>query len=270
MARLFLLASLLAVLAGCQLVTSQPAQVPLAKSTDPQSVREEAAAAPAEKAKPQRIRTELSSRKIETESVPDPEPASDPLTLAAECLSQGDDEGAAAQLGRHVAQHSDHVVFRAQLAEILARLNRLSEAQAHFEAAAALAQSGTPVAQEKLVHYHTRLMEIARQREDEYSENLHRGIGLYLVATQLAEKGEGDDAERLFCKASTALKEAQTLRPEDARVAWYLYRVWCKLDQPRPAERALAKATATAAFSSLTPAEARALSLASVSPAISK
>ena len=177
MARLFLLASLLAVLAGCQLVTSQPAQAPLAKSTDPHSVREEAAAAPAEKAKPQRIRTELSSRKIETESMPAPAPASDPLTLAAECLSQGDDEGAAAQLGRHVAQHPDHVLFRAQLAEILARLNRLSEAQAHFEAAAALAQSGTPVAQEKLVHYHTRLMEMS-SREDEHRESPR--IALYL------------------------------------------------------------------------------------------
>jgi hypothetical protein len=106
-------------------------------------------------------------------------------------------------------------------------------------------------------------MEIARQREDAYAEHLHRGIGLYLVAGRIEDGAESDDVERLLCKAATALKEAQALRPDDARPAYYLYRVWLKLDQPRPAEKALRQALNAAPFCRLTPAESRELALAS-------
>ncbi len=192
----------------------------------------------------------------------EPPQAADSLTLAADCLSRGDNAGAADYLSRHVVHHPDQLVFRAQLAEVLARLDRLPEAQAQFEAATACAQDGTLAARNRLVHYHTRLMEIARLRGDDYAENLNRGIGLYLVALQLAKKGNAGDVERLLCKAAGALKEAQSRRPDDARPAWYLYRVWSRLDQPHPAERSLRKAIANAPFSDLTPAEARDLSLA--------
>ena len=149
------------------------------------------------------------------------------------------------------------MVFRAQLADLLARLDRLPEAQAEYEAAAAKAQDGPPVVKKELVHYHTRLMEIAQQRADEYAEHLHRGVGLYLVAARLAERdAEPGDVERLLCKAAAALKLAQEQRPDDARAAWYLYRVWTQLDQPRPAAKALRQAVASAPFSALTPAEA--------------
>src|SRR3954453_23485334 len=107
-------------------------------------------------------------------------------------------------------------------------------------------------------------MERARQREEQYAERLHRGIGLYLVAARLADRdGDPGDVERLLCKAAGALKEAQENRPDDARAAWYLYRGWARLDQPRPAAKALRQATAAAPFSALTPAEARDLALAS-------
>jgi hypothetical protein len=168
---------------------------------------------------------------------------------------------AAAHLERHVGGHPDQVVFRAQLADLLARLDRLPEAQAHLEAAAAYAQDGSPAARRELVHYHTRLMEIARLRDDVYAEHLHRGIGLYLVGRRMADKDAGE-AERLLCKAAAALKEAQAACPGDARPAWYLYRVWSQLDQPRPADRALRKAIAAAPFSRLTPAESRELTMA--------
>jgi hypothetical protein len=65
-----------------------------------------------------------------------------------------------------------------------------------------------------------------------------------------------------MCKAAAALKEAQTARPDDARPAWYLYRVWSHLDQPRPADRALRQALANAPFSQLTPVEGRELAQA--------
>jgi tetratricopeptide (TPR) repeat protein len=194
----------------------------------------------------------------------------DPLSLAAECLQRGDDASAAEHLDRHLARHPDHAIFRMQLAELLLKLDRVAEAQSQFETVAAQSQDGPPAARERLVHGHTRLMEIARLRNDEYAEHLHRGIGLYFVGKQLAEKGEVENAERLLCKAAAALKEAQSIRPDEARPAWYLYRVWTQLDQPRPAEQALVRARSAAAFSALTPSESRQLALAGPSPLVLK
>lgn len=249
MGRAVLRASLLVAFVGCQAVSPDRAQTP------PPSV-------------PPPVRAV--ARKVTLPAPPPPPVAEDPppdrsdaLTLAADCLEQGDRTAAARHLEVHVRQYPDQVVFRAQLADLLARLDRLPEAQAYFEAAAVRAQDGPPVVRKELVHYHTRLMEIAQQRDDEYAEHLHRGIGLYLVAARLADRdGDTGDVERLMCKAAAALKEAQTLRPDDARPAYYLYRVWSHLDQPRPASKALRQAAAAAPFSALTPAEARELALA--------
>jgi len=185
----------------------------------------------------------------------------DSLGLAADCLASGNDIGAATHLGRHVRANPTHVVFRAQLADILTRLDRLTEAQSQFETAIAYAQDGPKAARERLVHFHTRVMEIARQREDTFAEHLHRGIGLCIVATRLGESGKSDDVERILIKAAGALKEAHERRPDDARPLWYLYQVWTKLDQPRPAEKCLQKAIAAAPLSELTPAELRELHL---------
>jgi hypothetical protein len=79
---------------------------------------------------------------------------------------------------------------------------------------------------------------------------------------RLGDDADPGDVERLLCKAAAALKEAQAREPDDARPAWYLYRVWSRLDQPRPAERALRQALAAAPFSRLTPTESRDLALA--------
>jgi tetratricopeptide (TPR) repeat protein len=196
--------------------------------------------------------------------------ASDHLSLAADCLARGDDAGAATYLARHVASNPSQVIFRSQLADLLAKLDRLTAAQSQYESAIAHAQDGPKAAREQLVHFHTRLMEIARLREDSYAEHLHRGIGLCIVATRLTESGKLDDVERILIKAASALKEAQGRRPDDARPAWYLYLVWSKLDQPRPAEKCLQKAIAAAPLSSLTPVETRELFLASGRQTIAK
>ncbi|HJZ92710.1 MAG TPA: hypothetical protein VKE40_17675 [Gemmataceae bacterium] len=185
----------------------------------------------------------------------------DALSLAADCLGRGDEAAAADHLASHVAKYPDQVLFRTQLADLLLRLDRLPEARRHFEAAVAQSQEGPPAARKRLVHCHTRLMEIARAREDDYAEHLHRGIGLYLVGAQLAADEPGE-AERLLCKATGELKEARARRPDDARTAWYLYRVWTELDQPKPAAKALRQAAAAAPFADLTPAEARGLAVA--------
>jgi len=248
------LALLLAAAAGCQAVSTRPPQPPA-----PAPTAQATALPPVQQVafKPG------TTKPADLPAVPDE------LTLAADCLERGDDSGAATHLERHIGQHPDQVVFRARLADLLVRLDRLPEAQAHFEAASAAAQDGSAAARREMVHYHTRLMEIARLREDAYAEHLHRGIGLYLVGSRLADK-DATEAERLLCKAASALKEAQAVRPDDARVAWYLYRVWLQLDQPRPAERALRKATTLAPFSRLTPAESRELAAVSLSEALPK
>jgi tetratricopeptide (TPR) repeat protein len=249
------LASLLVAVAGCQAVS--PAPVRTARFAPPHP------AAPANE-----VRAKAPAEIVPAGAIAEPPPNDpyppDALSLAADCLGRGDEPAAARHLEKHVEGHPDQVVFRAQLADLLARLDRLPEAQAHYEAAAASAQEGPPVLKKDLVRYHTRLMEIARARADAYAEHLHQGIGLYLVAGRLSAAADAGDVERLLCKAAKALKEAQDLRPDDARPAWYLYRVWSQLDQPRPAEKALRKAVANAPFSRLTPAEARELALAGV------
>ncbi|MSR52390.1 MAG: hypothetical protein EXS09_03750 [Gemmataceae bacterium] len=252
MARIRILAFLLAAIVGC-------------RSTYPSANKEETSP---ERTEGKTTRSDLSTANEAKTQKPAPVLAEakdpEPIALALDCLDRGEDEAAARHLKVHVTRHADQVVFRAQLAELLLRLNRFAEAESEFEAAIASTQAGPPTAKNRLVHYHTRLMEIAREREDEYSEFLHRGIGLHLVACQLAGRGDPGDVERLLCKAATALKEAQTKRPEDARAAWYLYRVWSQLDQPRPAENALRQAIAAAPFSKLTPMEARELGLVSL------
>ena len=257
MGRAVLLASLLAALAGCQSTPPARPSPPAPPPTRPVAVRP--VAPPAEPPTP------LAATPVAAKADPEPEPVvpDDPLSRAADCLDRGELTAAARHLEEHVTGHPDQVIFRAQLADLLLKLDRLPEAQAHFEAATARAQDGPPVVRKELVHYHTRLMEIARQRADAYAEHLHRGIGLYLVGTQLAGRGaESGEVERLLCKAAAALAEAQAKRPDDARAPWYLYRVWSHLDQPRPAGKALQKAVAAAPFSALTPAEARDLALA--------
>lgn len=254
-------ALLLAAVAGCQSPPAPPARPapPLpatafrvaARPAEPPAPEPARAAEPPPAPAPEAARAE-------------PPPADDPLSLAADCLERGDLPAAASHLEAHVREHPDQVIFRAQLADLLARLERLPEAQAQFEAVAASAQDGPPVLQKERVHYHTRLMEIAQERHDDYAEDLHRGIGLYLVAARLAaHDGDAGEIERLRCKAALALQEAQARRPDDARAAWYLYQVWSQLDQPRPAAKALRQAAAAAPFSALTPVEARDLALAS-------
>jgi hypothetical protein len=152
------------------------------------------------------------------------------------------------------------------LAELMLRLNRLPEAQRHFERFIADAQDADGPAHKHLVHCHTRLMEIAQDREDAYAEHLHRGIGLLLLAKQQALLPETRDPvlhQQLLCKAAGELRLASKARPDEARPCWYLFEVWSALDQPRPAEKSLREARLAADLSYLTPAENRALALAS-------
>jgi len=185
----------------------------------------------------------------------------DALSMAADGMAAGDDAAAAKHLARHVKAFPDQLVFRNQLAELEFKLGKYADAQTHFakfdEAAA-----GSARLLGQRIHCHTRLMEIAQAREDGFAEKLHRAVGLHLIAGEVQSKHDdpaalSPDAEKLWCRAAAELKAAGELRPEDARCAWYQHVVWTKLDQPRPAEKALRTAAANAAFSPLPPGEER-------------
>jgi tetratricopeptide (TPR) repeat protein len=185
------------------------------------------------------------------------------LGLAAAWLDRGEDARACLHLTLYVAAHPEHLAVRVQYAELLHRLRRLGEARVEFERFIADAQEQDAVAREHLVHCHSRLVEIAAERDDEYDEHLHRGIGLFLLAReQIRQGGEEPSPEGLLCRAAAELTLARRSRPDEARPWWYLHRVWSSLALSQPAGRSLRAAAGVAPFSDLTPAEQRDLDLA--------
>ncbi len=194
--------------------------------------------------------------------VPD---AADGLDRAADCIEKGDPAGAIAHLQRHLRQFPEQIMIRAYLAELLLKADRLAEAQDQYERFLAEAHAAEGPARKQVVHGHTRLMEIAQKRDDDYHERLHRGIGMVLLVRQLDEAGESDEPafrERMLCKAATELGKASRLCPDEARPHWYLVEVWTKLAQPRPAEQALKQARSRAELMPLPRSEQRSLMLA--------
>ncbi len=185
------------------------------------------------------------------------------LSLAAAYLHQNRPEDACPHLAQYVAVHPDHLLIRVHYADLLLTLHRLPEARTEYQRFLEDAQTDPDTAPTLLVRCHTRLVEIAQTEEDEYSEHLNRGIGLYILGTSRKDSpSDGDEEllpEALFCRAAAELKQAHELRPEEARPCWYLHEVWRNLDQPRQARRSLRQADTAAAFTFLTPVEQRQL-----------
>lgn len=203
------------------------------------------------------------ARHEETPAPSTPAP-DDPLGLAAACIEKGDQAGAAEQLRKHLQAHPEQIMIRAYLAEQLLRMKKYLEAQHHFDRFISEAQDAEGPARNHVLHCHTRLMEIAQNRDDLYAEHLHRGIGMVLLARKL-DTGIGNAEvepgfrERLLCKAVAELNRAKKLRPDEPRAYCYLVEVFRKLDQPRSAERASESAKKLAALLPLAPAEMKAL-----------
>ena len=190
----------------------------------------------------------------------------DPLTLAAKCLEQGDQVAACAHLETYVRKHPEQVMFRAHLAELLLKLDRLPDAKTHFERFVADAQDATGGPQRHLVHCHTRLMEIGRRSDDPLAEAFHRGVGLLLLVRQQdADPVNRDDGfrEEILCKSLKALTEAKERRPTDPRVNLYLAEVYDRMDNRRGADSARAAARNRVVPGTLTPSEQRRLALGS-------
>ena len=169
-----------------------------------------------------------------TETIATP-PADDALMRAAECLDRGDESAALPYLQSHVKANPDALMVRAHVAELLFRMGKALEARRQFERFIADAQPTSGQAHKHLVHCHTRLMEIASNTNDDFHENLHRGIGLLLLVKRWdgdAERHDAATSEQTLSKALIALRTARDDRPTDPRVNLYLAEVYKRLQQP--------------------------------------
>jgi predicted Zn-dependent protease len=167
-----------------------------------------------------------------------PAPEDDPLALAAECLSRGDNANAAVHLESHVRDHPEQLLFRLQLAELLVRLGRDDAAKTHFERFAADASGAKGAMKDHLVHAHTRLLEVAQRTGDRAGEEFHRGVGLLLLAKEQDASSERDEAfrEQMLCKAMKAFNAAKEMNPGDPRVRAYLAEVYDRMGNRRAAD----------------------------------
>jgi tetratricopeptide (TPR) repeat protein len=194
------------------------------------------------------------------------------LGLAATYLALGRDPEALVQLRHYLRVHPDHFLIRWHLADVLVRLAQPTEARQHLERYLVAVQNRPNLEGDPVLRCHTRLMEIAGQQGDRYAEHLHRGIGLLILAERKAELGGDRKAaggtagkrsiEELLCKSAAELTLARLERPDEARPAWYLHRVWLALGQRQSAERWLRMAGRLATPGTLSPAEMAALRLA--------
>jgi tetratricopeptide (TPR) repeat protein len=174
-----------------------------------------------------------------------PAPVEESLRQATSCLESGDDAGALPHLQAYLTAHPDHAVLRAHLGELLLRLHKKGEAQQEFERYLADAANQDDPVCRHVIHSHTRLAEIARDNGNAYEERLHRGIGLYLLARQVAAapaNDENPDTESLLFKAVKQLEQAVKEGPQQARPHWYLYLAWSQLGQMHPAQTNLSQA----------------------------
>jgi hypothetical protein len=187
------------------------------------------------------------------------------LTLAAAQLEKGDEAGACVHLAQYLAAHPEHTAIRVHFAELLLRQRRTEAAREQFEIFAVESQEQRGIPLNQRIRCESRLANIAEQEEDEYAECLHRGIGLYLLASSQLAAADSEaslTAESILFRAARELRQAHELRPGEARPSWYLYQVWTSLAQRQPALRRLKAAETAAAFTYLTPAERRDLQLA--------
>jgi hypothetical protein len=191
---------------------------------------------------------------------------SSPLSLAAEAIRQGDEAAACRHLACYLTDHPGHFEVRVHYADLLLHQDRREEARAEFVRCIAQAQERGQRTLRERIHCHGRLLDMAETEDDEYGMHLHRGLGLYLLAIERAELGDGEDGplpvQAILCRAAGELTTARTLKPGASQPSWYLYKVWSALGQPAAAERWLRRTREIAAFDPLTPAEQRELQLA--------
>lgn len=163
------------------------------------------------------------------------------LLKATACLEANDLVGASSILQRYLLAFPDAVLVRLQLAELFFKMARYDESQQQFKAA--LAEVIDPeLPRHCRLHGHSRLVDIAAHQKDRFGEELHRGIGLMLLAELRMQEGatsQGVCAQELLGKARAALQKAKKLSSCDARPPLYLVSVWQEMQQEGNARREL-------------------------------
>lgn len=166
------------------------------------------------------------------------------LLKATACLEANDLPGAVTILSRYLHAFPDAVLVRMQLGELYFKLSQFEEAQRQF--LSALAEVIDPeLPLHCRLHAHSRLVDVASLNKDRFSEELHRGIGLALLAEirlQESTINNSVSAQELLGKARLALVKAKKLAPGDARPSLYLVTVWQMMQQHNNAQHELAQA----------------------------
>jgi len=166
------------------------------------------------------------------------------LLQATACLEANDLSGAAVILQRYLIAFPDAALVRMQLGELCYKLTRYDEAQLQFKAA--LAEVIDPeLPMHCRLHAHSRLVDIATMQKDRFNEELHRGIGLALLAElrlQESTTSQGVSTQELLGKARVALQKARKMSTWDARPSLYLVFVWQAMQQQGNAQRELTQA----------------------------
>ena len=189
-------------------------------------------------------------------------------SMAVACLALGNDVLASVHLKCYLDLEPENVVARQNYADLLLRMEQVDKAKEQFELFLKEAQKFGPEAQKLMVHTHSRLMSIAQMEGDEYSEHLHRGIGMYYLGLEKERnpdefKEEDHKPEAILIRAAAELTQARMLRSDQVKSCWYLYLVWDKLCCSQPANRWLKLVSQEASLNQLTPREYEAFQLAS-------
>jgi tetratricopeptide (TPR) repeat protein len=165
------------------------------------------------------------------------------LLKATAALEKNDLVVASTSLRRYLQAYPDSTLIRMQLAELYFKQEQYNHALREFQTALADVPD-VPLPFHCVLHGHSRLMELAAGKGDRFGEELHRGIGLALLAEHRSGKNEPEMAgvEQLLGKARSALVRAQLLSPLDARPALHLVSVWHQMQQPTNARSAWEKA----------------------------
>lgn len=260
MKRLFILGCLSCALAGCSIL-QKPEPTVTQSSPVTGAVLPEEKPNTEEKPKtlPEKPSEEKAPKRVEAKPISRVSEDSDALSLAADALANGDDKTAAREFRRHLQKHPKQFLFRYQLAEIHFRTGDDTSAKQEFLQTIADAQEAKTVNTTLLVRCHTFLLEIAIEKKDTYSEHLHRGIGLTLLAQRITEieEEQSENAETLLCKAIKELKKAREAQANDAQAAWYLSKCYRGLGESAQAERMRSIAKENAPLNSLPAKELR-------------
>lgn len=181
-------------------------------------------------------------------------------SMAVACLSLGNDLLASVHLKIYLDLEPENIIARQNFADLLLRLEQVDQARDQFERFIQDAQKFGAEAHRLLIHSHSRLMTIAQQEGDQYSEHLHRGIGMYYLGLEIDRnpansQGEPQSREAILFRAAAELTQARMLRTDQVKSCWYLYLVWDRLSCSQPASRWLRLVSQDASLTQLSPRE---------------